>query len=211
MWALYDGEFIWLYGNIIFMVSKSAWRRQRFFISPPPRKHTAYPTSQLVRQNWRQSSSSPTSGAPSPQTQKSTKRWITDWQRQTVPCLEQQALEESHKNQHLQSRGTAYPPVQLRDVGRIQSPPAIPRTFPPTVSPLHPQHPLERLRHKCWSVTASGDHQHKGHAAENAATLGWACLENGGSSLNQGARKDGRGNEPLPLRNVRCAEPPEDS
>ena len=27
----------------------------------------------------------------------------------------------------------------------------------------------------------------------------------------QGARKDGRGNEPLPLRNVRCAEPPEDS
>ena len=28
---------------------------------------------------------------------------------------------------------------------------------------------------------------------------------------NQGGRKDGRGNEPLPLRNVRCAEPPEDS
>ena len=28
---------------------------------------------------------------------------------------------------------------------------------------------------------------------------------------NQGARKDGRGNEPLPLKNVRCAEPPEDS
>ena len=27
---------------------------------------------------------------------------------------------------------------------------------------------------------------------------------------NQGARKDGRGNE-MPLRNVRCAEPPEDS
>ena len=27
----------------------------------------------------------------------------------------------------------------------------------------------------------------------------------------QGARKDGRGNEPLPLRNVRCAETPEDS
>ena len=27
----------------------------------------------------------------------------------------------------------------------------------------------------------------------------------------QGGRKDGRGNEPLPLRNVRCAEPPEDS
>ena len=29
--------------------------------------------------------------------------------------------------------------------------------------------------------------------------------------LNQGARKDGRENEPLHLRNVRCAEPPEDS
>ena len=28
---------------------------------------------------------------------------------------------------------------------------------------------------------------------------------------NQGARKEGRGNEPQPLRNVRCAEPPEDS
>ena len=27
----------------------------------------------------------------------------------------------------------------------------------------------------------------------------------------QGGRKDGRGNEPLHLRNVRCAEPPEDS
>ena len=34
--------------------------------------------------------------------------------------LEQQALEESHKKQHLQSRGTAYPPVWLRDVGHIQ-------------------------------------------------------------------------------------------
>ena len=29
--------------------------------------------------------------------------------------------------------------------------------------------------------------------------------------LDQGARKDGRGNVPLPLRNVRCAETPEDS
>ena len=38
--------------------------------------------------------------------------------RQTLQSwLEQQALEESHKNQHLQSRGTAYPPVWLRDVG----------------------------------------------------------------------------------------------
>ena len=27
----------------------------------------------------------------------------------------------------------------------------------------------------------------------------------------QGARKDGRGNDTLPLRNVRCAETPEDS
>ena len=88
-----------------------SWRRQRFFISPPPRKRTAYPTSQLARQNWRQSSSSPTSGAPSRQAQKSTKRWITDWQSQTVlsfrrtlqSCLEQQALEESHKNQHLRT------------------------------------------------------------------------------------------------------------
>ena len=31
------------------------------------------------------------------------------------------------------------------------------------------------------------------------------------SRTNQGGRKDGRGNEPLPLKNVRCAEPPEDS
>ena len=29
--------------------------------------------------------------------------------------------------------------------------------------------------------------------------------------LDHGARKDGRGNVPLPLRNVRCAETPEDS
>ena len=36
------------------------------------------------------------------------------------------------------------------------------------------------------SVIASGDHQHRaGHAAENAATLGWACLQNGGSSLTK--------------------------
>ena len=36
-------------------------------------------------------------------------------------------------------------------------------------------------------------------------------LKNSGEQKNQGARKDGRGNEPLPLRNVRCAETPEDS
>ena len=42
-----------------------------------------------------------------------------------------------------------------------------------------------------------------------------ACTPHGSAQLlagfNQGGRKDGRGNEPLPLRNVRCAEPPEDS
>ena len=44
-----------------------------------------HPTLQLARENkGKTSSSSPTWGAPSPQTQKSTKRWITDWQRQTV-------------------------------------------------------------------------------------------------------------------------------
>ena len=31
-----------------------------------------------------------------------------------------------------------------------------------------------------------------------------------GILLYQGSRKDGRGNEPLPLRNVRCTETPED-
>ena len=30
----------------------------------------------------------------------------------------------------------------------------------------------------------------------------------GHAAFYQGARKDGRGNEPLPLRNLRCAEPP---
>ena len=47
------------------LVLKSAWRSQRFFISPPPRKRSAHLTLQLTRQNWRQSSSSPTWGAPS--------------------------------------------------------------------------------------------------------------------------------------------------
>ena len=38
-----------------------------------------------------------------------------------------------------------------------------------------------------------------------------ALLKRTTLDCEQGGRKDGRGNEPLPLRNVRCAEPPEDS
>ena len=99
--------------------------------------------------------------------------------------LEQQAPEESHKDQCVQSRGTNHPPVWLRVVGHLQTPPTTPGTFSPTVSPLHPQHPLERLHHKRWSASTSRDHQCRGHADENTATLGRARLQNGGSPPTQ--------------------------
>ena len=46
---------------------------------------------------------------------------------------------------------------------------------------------------------------------EAAARSEALIYTSGPLGVNQGARKDGRGNEPLPLRNVRCAETPEDS
>ena len=106
--------------------------------------------------------------------------------RQTLQsCLEQQVPEESHKGQCLQSRGTHYPPIRLRVVGLIRAPPSALRTLPPTVSPLHLQHPLERLHHKRWSTRESRDHKYWGHADENTATLGRARLQNGGSPPTQ--------------------------
>ena len=66
-----------------------------------------------------------------------------------------------------------------------RSPPTTPLTFSPTVSPLHPQYPLERLHHKRWSASTSRDHQCRGHADENTATLARARLQNGGSPPTQ--------------------------
>ena len=108
--------------------------------------------------------------------------------RQTLQsCLEQQALEERHKNQHLQSRGTAYPPVWLWDVGHIYG-------YHLWLLKRFRQRSLRSILNIYWSdyvtnvevlLQAGITSIELGHAAENEATLGRARLQNAGSSLTQ--------------------------
>ena len=69
--------------------------------------------------------------------------------------------------------------------GYLPLPASAPRAFPSALSPYHPQHSLEWIRHQRRGSRTGETDQYWSHAAEVTATLGRTRLQDGRPSLAQ--------------------------
>lgn len=97
--------------------------------------------------------------------------------------IEEQALEDLHKEQCLRSCGRDHPPVHLWVMGTIQSPTVMVWTgaLPLTMPRHHPQHLLESFYYK-YGSSSSG----RGPIVEVTAALAWTFSMNAESSPARG-------------------------